>query len=82
MVFEDDAQPAAGSHMNLRQKIAVVALNLLILTELSVSLYLAGQDQANLTSVFLKSFFAMIIPTFIVAKVVIKRLGDSLGSEG
>lgn len=76
MIFNDDDQTAVGVAMNLPQKIAVVILNLTILTELSFSLYLASQDQANLTAIFLKCFFTMLIPTVIAAKVLIKRLGD------
>lgn len=82
MFFDDDPRPAVDSTMNLSQKIAVVTLNLLVLSELSLSLYLAGQNQAELTAIFLKSFFAMAIPTFIIAKVVIRRLGRKIRDEG
>jgi len=64
--------------MNLSQKMAVVVLNLLILTELSLSLYFAGQNPTDLTAIFLKCFFSMAVPTFIIAKVMINRLGNRM----
>ena len=60
--------------MNLRQKVAVAVLDLVILAELCFSLYAANQDPENLTLVFLKVFFSLVIPTLIIARVVIKRM--------
>jgi len=56
--------------MNKRQKIAVVILNILIITELFISMYLAHKDPENFSLVFFKYFFMMLIPTLILAKVV------------
>lgn len=60
--------------MNKRQKIALVVLNVLLVFELCLTMYLAGKDPENLTPIFLKYFFLMIIPTFIVGRIVIRRL--------
>lgn len=59
--------------MNTRQKIALV-VNLLILAELCISMYLAGKDPDNFTSVFFKFFLGMLIPTLILASFIIKRI--------
>jgi len=75
MFFDDNGPSTESIGMNLRQIIAVAWLNLLILGELSLSIYLASQDPANLTGIFLKWFFGMAIPTFIVAKLSIHKLG-------
>jgi hypothetical protein len=61
--------------MNFRQKVAVVILDVLIIAELCVSLYLGNQDPENLTPIFFKSFLTMVIPTLIIARVIIKRMG-------
>jgi hypothetical protein len=60
--------------MNFRQKVAVAILDVLVIAELCVSMYFASQDLENLTPVFLKSFLTMVIPTLLLAWVVIKRL--------
>lgn len=61
--------------MNKRQKIAVVILNILIIAELFISMYLAHKDPENFSLVFFKYLLMMLIPTFIIGKRVIRRLG-------
>jgi hypothetical protein len=60
--------------MNFRQKIAVAVLDVVVIAQLFVSMYLATQEPDNLTPVFLKSFLTMVIPTLLLAKLVIGRL--------
>jgi flagellar biosynthesis protein FliQ len=62
--------------MNFRQKVAVAILDIAVIVELCVSMYLATHDPDNLTPVFLKSFLTMVIPTLLLGRVVIKRLGS------
>ena len=62
--------------MNFRQKVAVAILDIAVIAELCVSMYLATHDPDNLTPVFLKSFLSMVIPTLLLGRVVIKRLGS------
>ncbi len=61
--------------MNFHQKIAVGITDIAIIAELCVSLYLSNLDPENFSSVFVKYFFIMLIPTLILAKIFIKRLG-------
>ncbi|MFZ2448497.1 MAG: hypothetical protein WAW37_19225 [Syntrophobacteraceae bacterium] len=61
--------------MNFHQKITVGITDVVILVELSVSLYLANQDPENYASVFCKYFFSMLVPTLILAKIFIRKLG-------
>ncbi|MFH1147683.1 MAG: hypothetical protein V1736_08245 [Pseudomonadota bacterium] len=58
--------------MNLQQRIAVMAADILAIVELCLSMYLAHQDPANFTSVFMKSFFGMIIPTLVLAILTVR----------
>ena len=65
-----------GHEMNLKQRIAVILMNLAMLTELTISIYLSSGDPENFTALFCKYFFSMLIPTLITAKLVVKRLGS------
>lgn len=60
--------------MNVRQKIAIGVVDVLVIAELCVSMYLASQDQANFNAVFFKSFVVMLVPTLIAARIAVKRL--------
>ena len=60
--------------MNFRQKVAVAILDVVVIAELFVSMYLATREPDNLTLVFLKSFLTMVVPTLLLGKVVIGRL--------
>ncbi len=60
--------------MNFRQKVAVGILDILILAELSASIYFANRSSEDFTGVFFTYFFSMVIPTLILARIVIKRL--------
>lgn len=60
--------------MNNRQKIALLIVNLVLVVELCYSMYLCSKDPENLTSIFFKWFFLVMIPTFIVGRFVVKRL--------
>ena len=59
--------------MNLRQRLYVILTDIAILTELSVSIYLANGDEENFTILFLKYFLSMVVPTLILALIAIKR---------
>jgi hypothetical protein len=62
--------------MNIKQKMAVAVIDILILVELCVSMYFAVKNPDNFTSVFFKYFFGMLIPTLIIGKIILKRLGS------
>lgn len=59
--------------MNLPKIIAVIIMDILLLAEVSVSVYLANRTPDMFTPIFLKSFFIMVIPTLISAKIVIRK---------
>jgi hypothetical protein len=60
--------------MNTRQKIGVAVLDVLMLIELGISMYRANKTPDLFTPIFFKTFFVLVIPTLIVARIVIKRL--------
>ncbi|MCS7164335.1 MAG: hypothetical protein NZ845_04995 [Thermodesulfovibrio sp.] len=60
--------------MNIRNIIILVIFNLIILAELVFSLYQASKDPENVTLIFIQYFVLLIVPTFIVGRIVIKKL--------
>jgi len=69
--------------LNLNQKIAVIITDILLLAEVCISMYFASRSAPEmLTIVFIKTFFMMCIPTLIIAKICIKRLGSITSSVG
>jgi hypothetical protein len=60
--------------MNIRQKIGVAVLDVVILIELGISIYLANKTPELFTPIFMKTFFVLAIPTLVLARIVIKRL--------
>ncbi|MBF0102598.1 MAG: hypothetical protein HQK77_16985 [Desulfobacterales bacterium] len=60
--------------MNGYQKIIVIVLDILLLAEVCISIFLGNQDPNNFDGViFIESFFGMSIPTFLLAKYLIRR---------
>jgi hypothetical protein len=59
--------------MNMQQKIVIAILDVVMIVELCISMYLANSDPSNFTSAFCKSFFSMLIPTLVVARIMVKR---------
>jgi len=60
--------------LNRKQRVVVVLMNVLLLIELTISMYLGQQDPANLTVVFLKTFLPMCAVTMVASRIVVRRL--------
>jgi hypothetical protein len=60
--------------MNIRKAIIVLIMDILLITELCISIYVANKTPEMLTPVFMKYFFTMCIPTLILAKICVRRL--------
>ncbi len=67
--------------MNMRQKIAVVIIDVLILIELCVGMYFAVGDPDNFQSVFFKVFLGTFIPTIALGIFIVKKLKSSEPEE-
>jgi len=65
--------------MNLGQKLTIVIMDLLLILELCISMYLANRQPDAFTLVFMRSFLMMCVPTLILTKILVGRLrsGDS-----
>ena len=60
--------------MNRKQKIALVVIDVLILAELMISIFLGYRDPENITAVFLKTYLPAVIVTVVIGRMFIKRL--------
>lgn len=60
--------------MNFKQRIVLIVMDVLILSELMFSIYLGYRNQENLTVIFLKTYIPAVIVTIIIGRVLIKRL--------
>jgi len=62
------------SEMNLSQKLAVLAMDLLMLAEVGIAMYLATRNPETLTPVFLKTFMLMLLPTLAAGYLAVRKL--------
>lgn len=54
---------------DLKMKLFAVFINVLVIVEVFVAMYIAQQTPARLTPVFFKVFFALLLPTLVIAYV-------------
>jgi hypothetical protein len=57
-----------------RQWLLVIVMNVLVLAELCVSMYVAASSSEDFTATFIKSFFGMLIPTLVIGALAKRRL--------
>ncbi|MFY9943011.1 MAG: hypothetical protein WAK57_12625 [Desulfobacterales bacterium] len=62
--------------MNARQRVVVVIMDILLLIELTVAVYLGYQDPSNLTVIFLRTYLPAMLITVLLARVCIRKLGS------
>jgi hypothetical protein len=60
------------NEINGRQWLVVIILDILILSEVALSVYLAAANPDDFTLIFMKRFFSMAIPT-LVSGMIVKR---------
>jgi hypothetical protein len=70
-----DPNEPAHAGLNARQKIVVILMNLLLLAELTFSIYLGQKDQENMAAIFLAAFIPMVIVTLVLARVFVRKMG-------
>lgn len=67
--------------MNLKQRIVVLAMDVLLLAELAVCMYQAQSCPDHLTAVFLKTYLPAAGATLLAAWLLIRRLGRPAAGE-
>jgi hypothetical protein len=81
-VFNSDAQMDApvGDGLNLRQKLVVITLDVLILVELCIAMYFANLAPEAFTPTFVKTFFSLFLPTVLTGLFFLRRLKTKVAS--
>lgn len=64
---------SGGAKMNRKQKILVVFLDILILSELTLAMYLSAQSPEDFTGTFLRIFIPLAAATFILGMIGIRK---------
>lgn len=70
---EEEAPLGAPQHVRTsldpRHILFVIFVNVLVLAELCVAMYMATQQPDEFTPVFFKTFFTLLVPTLVLAVV-------------
>ena len=63
---------------NPRHWLLVIVMDVLVLTELCVAMYVAASSPEDFTATFMKAFFGMLIPTLVIGALAKRRLRPDL----
>ena len=72
-MFFPQPQPQYES-FNVKQKLVVVIMNVLILAELTLSIVIGKHDPENIALVFMSIFIPSVVVTLIAARILIRKL--------
>ena len=72
--MSEQQNPPRDEGMNFKQKLVVLFANVLILAELTTSIYFSHHDQENMARNFLVTFLPMVILTIVFTRMLLKRL--------
>jgi hypothetical protein len=67
--------------MNTKQRIVIIAMDLLLLAELAIAIYLGHRQPDNLTLVFLRTYIPAMLVTVILARICFVRLRSAEGVQ-
>jgi len=79
----ENSAEAKGPEMNSRNWLLVIVVDVLILVELAVAMYVASVHPDEFELMFMKSFFGMLIPTLVLsflAKRMLRQAPERLMS--
>jgi hypothetical protein len=60
--------------LNGRQRLVVIIMDVLLLAELTVSMYIGHRDPEYMAAIFMKTFVPMAVATVIAARVLMRKL--------
>jgi hypothetical protein len=69
----DDRKQKTQAAFNIKQKLTVVVMDILLLSELGFCVYLGHMQPEDMAAIFLRNFIPMVMITLIAARVVIRR---------
>lgn len=62
--------------LNVRQKLALVVMDVLLLAELTLCVWWSYQDKANMPYLFMRSYIPLCLGTLLGFKFLMRRLRD------
>jgi hypothetical protein len=71
-----EPQEPAYTGMNGKQVVFVILVNVLILAELTLSIYLGSRAGEDMTITFLLTFLPMVAGTMVLARMCLRRLAS------
>jgi hypothetical protein len=74
---EDKTTSLQEAALNIKQKCVVITMNLLLLAELTYSIYRGNQSPEEMVIVFLKTFLPLVVGTLILARIFLRKLAGS-----
>lgn len=66
--------------MNLRQKLIVVLLDMVVLAELAACMYWTHQFQESMTPIFLKTYLPIVFITLVIGKICIQKARNKISA--
>ncbi len=60
--------------MSIHQKMVIAIMDVLLILEMCISIYLANQHSSNFEPMFFKLFLSMAVSTFLIAMLLVRRL--------
>jgi hypothetical protein len=59
--------------LNLKQKMIVVIADVLLLAELTYSIYIGSRDPEYMTNIFLRTFIPMVVGTLVLTRLFLRK---------
>lgn len=59
--------------MNLKQRVVVIIADIMLLAQLTYSVYVAQQTPEEISLVFMKTFFPLVLCTFIAGRFFVRK---------
>jgi membrane protein CcdC involved in cytochrome C biogenesis len=70
----ETSEAVKGPEMNTRNWLLVIVVDVLILVELAVAMYVASVHPDDFELMFMKSFFGMLVPTLVLSYLAKRML--------
>lgn len=66
---------SSSQSINKRQRIVIVVMDLLLLLELCLAMYMGHADRPHLSAIFLRTFVPLALVTVLGGRFLIRRFG-------
>ncbi len=67
-------QESAVDSLSIEERLLIIVMDAVVIAEIFVGMYFASLDQDNLTVVFCRTFFSLLLPTLVIGFLARRRL--------